>query len=930
MVSAKPLSPKPGALSYPFSTPLLLSLRWIGAKYQYRVSDDGGSSWSPDFTDVPDQDSDSDQADERRVTITSLTIGTEYTLEVRAHNATRIGLPVRGTIIAATTPDRPGNLTATPGDQEVILTWTVPSSDGGIPFHYEYSVKDETDNMVLFGFTKVPDSDSDGDFSDELTITVTNLINGHEYSFSVRSRNTSGASGVRETTATPSAPATSPDPPATLTANPGDTQADLAWTPPAYDGGAAITKYQYRVSDDGGNNWNPDWTDVADGSDSGSDQADERSLTVTGLANGTLHTFQVRAVNSVGSGSGAETTATPVTATATIEAVQSPIIEGEQEVQFSITLSSEAPAGGVDVMVELTQETPANPGSIADADLRVHTVNIPQGQTQAILEVLSSRNEIQSNTNQVNAEILPGTGYTVGANSEASVQVDDNDQVNIGFAAGCGNAITVGETNGEVSFDLVLDNPVSYKFNVVLTAARDTATPGNDYSGGVKVVEFEGHQTRVTVTYTILDDHKLEETESFTIKMLRNNLNADILTPTCGQSNPHLRIEIIDDDIPTIVLDAPAEVTEGRPISIGLGPRPNVGCPVQFPFTTTLTISGDTDALQGNPATSVPLRLSTCEGPNNVKIYYDRDTQSDPIYQTIDRPGIQGDRKVTFTISPLMSDYSTLVNQLIPDRMSATVIIKDKPNNEASGSPVITGEPMVGQTLTADTSGINDKDGINNAVFTYRWYRCEGQGTKNLSTQSTYTVQESDIGRQIQLVVSFTDDVGYQERISSTPTDAVVPDVRYYFLRTEKSIEEPQSGQREVGTWVYLNDWPLVRSADGTKVHFWGVEPVVPFNIPYTVSYEDGARASWFEVAPVTFRATTYTNQFVLQGRSELVITIKQISKEVNGREVPAGQELGKIVITLGDYLDLPNGPRLSFRDGDHKLTMTIISNGKD
>ena len=32
LVSAKPLSPKPGALSYPFSTPLLLSLRWIGAK----------------------------------------------------------------------------------------------------------------------------------------------------------------------------------------------------------------------------------------------------------------------------------------------------------------------------------------------------------------------------------------------------------------------------------------------------------------------------------------------------------------------------------------------------------------------------------------------------------------------------------------------------------------------------------------------------------------------------------------------------------------------------------------------------------------------------------------------------------------------------------------------------------------------------------
>ena len=62
---------------------------------------------------------------------------------------------------------------------------------------------------------------------------------------------------------------------------------------------------------DGGTNWAPDWTDVPDGSDSGSDQGDERTVTVTSLANGSLYTFQVRAVNSEGSGSEIEATATP-------------------------------------------------------------------------------------------------------------------------------------------------------------------------------------------------------------------------------------------------------------------------------------------------------------------------------------------------------------------------------------------------------------------------------------------------------------------------------------------------------------------------------------------------------------------------------------------------------------------------------------------
>ena len=111
---------------------------------------------------------------------------------------------------------------------------------------------------------------------------------------------------------------TTPGAPASLSASAGNAEATLTWTAPASDGGAAITKYQYRVSVDGGTTWDPDWTDVPDGSDSGSDQGDERTVTVTSLANGSLHTFQVRAVNSEGSGAAVQATATP---TATVVAM---------------------------------------------------------------------------------------------------------------------------------------------------------------------------------------------------------------------------------------------------------------------------------------------------------------------------------------------------------------------------------------------------------------------------------------------------------------------------------------------------------------------------------------------------------------------------------------------------------------------------------
>ena len=611
--------------------------------------------------------------------------------------------------------------------------------------------------------------------------------------------------------------------------------------------------------------------------------------------------------------------------TATIEAVKSSIVEGEEEVRFRIILSSQAPAGGVNVRVELSLLAPADPGPIAAADLRVHTVNIPQGQTQAILEVQSSRNEILSRLAQVNAAILTGTGYTVGSDSEASVEVRDNDKVNVGFAVGCGQTITVGEGDGEVSFDMVLDNPVSDEIRLAISVIDGTATAGNDYvDPGLKHLDFTAHQTRGTDSVQIIDDTKVEGTEEFSIHLLRAGLGNNILTQECGRGNPHITIEITDDDTANIVLDAPEEVVEGQSIGLGLGPRPNVRCPVGFPFTTTLTITGDTGELQGSPDTSAALSLSPCGGPGDVRIQNDDNTTSEPIWQTIDRTGQQGDRRVTFTIGTLRSSDNG-VSRLSLERRSATVIIKDKPNNKATGNRIIAGDPMVGQTLTLDTGAISEPDGLTNARFTYRWYKTYREDTEELSTADSYTVREEDKGDRIRLTVSFTDDEGFQEEVTGAPTAAVVPYLEHYFLITEKSMIEAQTGAREVSTWVYLNDWPRVRSADGSRIHNWGVNPIVPFTVPYTVDYADGAAASWVEVADVTFTATRQSSRVIgFQGRSEMIVTIKQISKNV-----PYGEDLGKVIITLDDGIDLPNGPKLNAREGRNVLTITILSNGK-
>ena len=77
-------------------------------------------------------------------------------------------------------------------------------------------------------------------------------------------------------------------------------------------------------------------------------------------------------------------------------------------------------------------------------------------------------------------------------------------------------------------------------------------------------------------------------------------------------------------------------------------------------------------------------------------------------------------------------------------------------NSPATGQPTISGTAQVGETLTADTSGIADEDGLDNAAFSYQWLADDTEVAG--ATGSTYTLVEADEGKAIKVQVSFTDD----------------------------------------------------------------------------------------------------------------------------------------------------------------------------
>ena len=135
----------------------------------------------------------------------------------------------------------------------------------------------------------------------------------------------------------------------------------------------------------------------------------------------------------------------------------------------------------------------------------------------------------------------------------------------------------------------------------------------------------------------------------------------------------------------------------------------------------------------------------------------------------------ESDAMVTVSLSPLAGCDAAGAVCTEDGRMlsvgAARVILGPPPNSPATGQPTISGTAQVGQTLTADTSGIADEDGLDNVTFSYQWMADDTniQG----ATGSTYTLADRDEGKAIKVIVSFTDDANNEESLPSAATDAV-------------------------------------------------------------------------------------------------------------------------------------------------------------
>jgi predicted extracellular nuclease len=139
------------------------------------------------------------------------------------------------------------------------------------------------------------------------------------------------------------------------------------------------------------------------------------------------------------------------------------------------------------------------------------------------------------------------------------------------------------------------------------------------------------------------------------------------------------------------------------------------------------------------------------------------------------------------------------------------------PSNRGAASFTISGSPVVGQTLIADLA-TSDPDG--DGAFAYSWQTSANSSDWTVvgTNSSSYSIAPADEGKQLRLVVSYTDARGFAETITvGAGTVPLMPDLAITALT-------PSQSEGYIGTTAFA--FQISRSGDlsGSSRVAWVVE----------------------------------------------------------------------------------------------------------
>lgn len=168
-------------------------------------------------------------------TISGLLASESYTVTVLAETAIGQGAESAGTVLSPLSlPQTPTSLTGHGGNGQVALTWTTAVGSSSSDTFNVYVYKKGVLQQTILGITTT-------------STTITGLMNGTAYTFSVREVNQLGSSGARSSAAV--TPANVPGSPTTVKVSIKGTSILVSWKAPKSTGGSALTGFKVYVSE---------------------------------------------------------------------------------------------------------------------------------------------------------------------------------------------------------------------------------------------------------------------------------------------------------------------------------------------------------------------------------------------------------------------------------------------------------------------------------------------------------------------------------------------------------------------------------------------------------------------------------------------------------------------------------------------------------
>ena len=540
-----------------------------------------------------------------------------------------------------------------------------------------------------------------------------------------------------------------PDAPGNISVSPGESgELVVTWQAPSGDGGSAVTGYRVQ------------WKESAASWDTPADVSEAAVIgtthTITGLSDGMEYAVRVIATNEVGDSppSGEQTGTTKETETVPPEQYGFLYVDGATlRVNYNEALDEDS----VPAADAFALKVALKGGPIAWHDERarreVDSVSVTGSSVVLILaEAVTANDNV-------------ALSYTPPSD-DAAPRIRDV----------AGNA-AVGFRPMEVTNDTE-EAPEDRE------SSPNTPATGQPTIGGtVQVGET------LTADVSDIDDQDGLENAAFSYQWLADD--SDI--PGANDSN----YTLVSADVgKTIKVRVSFTDAAGNPESLTSDATVAVAARPNTPATGLPTISGTTQV--GDTLTADTSSIDDQDDLDNATFRYQ---------WLADDSDIPGATDSTYTLVSADEGKTVKVRVSFTDdagneetlTSAATETVAVKPNTPATGRPTIGRAAQVGETLTADTSDIDDADGLENAVFSYQWVREDLTGKTDIQgeTASTYTPTDADEGKVVRVRVSFTDDKGNEETLTSVTTGRVKA------APIDQGNTPDEATVIDVGFWMY-------------------------------------------------------------------------------------------------------------------------------